>query len=190
MEVVKLFHKPYGVLSQFKPNGEKRTLTEFPQLAGGRAVGRLDEDSEGLLVVSNLPWVQTVLTRPGHVEKTYWAQVERVPDAAALVRLQTGVVLKDGPTRPAKARLLEDPGWPERSVPIRFRRDIPTQWVELRLLEGRNRQVRRMTAAVGHPTLRLVRVAIGALQLGELEAGQCRPLRVAEERWLQRLQRL
>lgn len=188
--MVKLFHKPYGVLSQYKPSGEKRTLMEFPELAGGRAVGRLDEDSEGLLVVTSLPWVQTLLTRPGQVEKTYWAQVERTPDATALARLESGLVLKDGPTRPARARLLDDPGLPERSVPIRFRRDIPTQWLELRLQEGRNRQVRRMTAAVGHPTLRLIRVGIGALELGDLPAGHSRLLRAGEERWLQRLRGL
>lgn len=159
----------------------------FPELAGGRAVGRLDEDSEGLLVVTSLGWVQTVLTRPGQVEKIYWAQVERVPEPQALGQLAAGVDLSDGPTRPARARLLPDPQVAERAVPIRFRKSVATAWIELCIHEGRNRQVRRMTAAVGHPTLRLIRVAIGALQLGGLDVGESRPLRATEERWLQRI---
>lgn len=185
--MVRLFHKPYGVLSQYKPHQGKHTLLEFPELAGGKAVGRLDEDSEGLLVISSLAWVQTCLTRPGTVEKTYWAQVEGVPTEAALQQLREGVTLRDGLTRPAGARLLEAPDLPPRPVPIRERRNQPTRWLELRLVEGKNRQVRRMTAAVGHPTLRLVRVSIGELRLSELAPGASRPLQPAELRWLQGL---
>lgn len=162
---------------------------EFPELAGGKAVGRLDEDSEGLLMISSWSWVQTVLTRPGRIEKVYWAQVEGIPTPEALETLRQGVPLRDGVTRPAGARLLDAPSLPARSVPIRERRHIPTQWMELRLQEGKNRQVRRMTAAVGFPTLRLMRVAIGELRLDALPPGESRALTTRERKWLETVRR-
>ena len=183
--VILLFHKPYGVLSQYKPVEGKRTLLEFPLLAGGKAVGRLDEDSEGLIVISNQAWVQALLTRPGQVEKTYRAQVERIPSLQALQQLREGVRCGDFVSAPARARLLPEPEMPPRDPPIRHRLNVPTAWLELTIKEGKNRQVRRMTAAVGHPTLRLVRVEIGGLRLGPLAAGQARPLTCEEARWLQ-----
>ena len=185
--LVILFHKPYGVLSQFKPVPGKRTLLEFPALAGGRAVGRLDEDSEGLLVISPWPWVQTALTRPGRVEKVYWAQIERQPSQEALQQWRQGVTLGDFNTAPARAQMVPDPPLPPRVPPIRHRLNVPTVWLELALKEGKNRQVRRMTAALGHPTLRLVRVAVGPLLLGELSAGQARPVTGSQMDWLKSL---
>lgn len=184
--VILVFHKPYGVMSQYKPMPGKRTLLEFPALKGGTAVGRLDEDSEGLLVISDLAWVQALLTQPGQIEKTYHAQVERIPDPAALEKLRQGVEFGGSLSRPARARLLPDLVMPEREPPIRHRLNVPTCWLELSLREGKNRQVRRMTAAVGHPTLRLLRVAVGALRLGELTAGQARELKSSELEWLKR----
>lgn len=164
----------------------KRTLLEFSALSGGKAVGRLDEDSEGLLMISDLAWVQTLLTRPGQIEKTYRAQVERIPDAQALQRLRQGVACGDFVSAPARARLLPNLQMAEREPPIRHRLSVPTSWLELQLREGKNRQVRRMTAAVGHPTLRLLRVGIGPIQLAELPPGQCRELTRAERDWLTR----
>lgn len=172
------------MLSQYKPVAGKRGLLEFPALSGGKAVGRLDEDSEGLLMISDQAWVQTLLTRPGQIEKTYRAQVERIPDSVALQRLRQGVSCGDFTSAPARARLLPDLQMAEREPPIRQRLRVPTSWLELQLREGKNRQVRRMTAAVGHPTLRLIRVGIGPIQLGELAPGQCRPLTRAERDWL------
>ena len=185
--LVILFHKPCGVLSQFKPVEGKRTLLEFPALAGGRAVGRLDEDSEGLLVVTRWPWVQTLLTRPGRLEKIYWAQVEGLPTESTLRAWQRGIVVGDYTTAPARARRLDDPQLSPRIPPIRHRLNVPTSWLELALREGKNRQVRRMTAALGHPTLRLVRVAVGQLRLGSLGMGEARPAGPAELDWLQKL---
>jgi 23S rRNA pseudouridine2457 synthase len=150
-------------------------------------VGRLDEDSEGLLLVSDQPWVIQALTTPGRVEKVYWAQVERIPSSLAVQAWREGVRLKDGLTAPARAELLADPGLPERVPPIRHRVRVPTAWLELGLKEGKNRQVRRMTAALGHPTLRLLRVAVGELLLGGLQAGESRPARGAELHWLKGL---
>ncbi len=187
--VILVFHKPYGVLSQYKPVAGKRSLLEFPALSGGKAVGRLDEDSEGLLMISDQAWVQTLLTRPGQTEKTYRAQVERIPDASALQRLRQGVSCGDFVSAPARARLLPDLEMAEREPPIRHRLSVPTVWLELQLREGKNRQVRRMTAAVGHPTLRLLRVAVGIIQLDDLAPGQCRPLTGAEKDWLTRVGR-
>ena len=185
--MIRAFHKPYGVLSQFRPVEGKRSLLEFPELKGSRAVGRLDEDSEGLLLVSDDPIIQTALTTPGRVEKVYWAQVERCPDETALQALRAGVELRDGLTLPARARLLPDLQLDPRDPPIRFRAHIPTCWLELTLKQGKNRQVRRMTAAVGHPTLRLIRVQIGPIKLEDLQAGHSRSLNADEERWIQGL---
>jgi 23S rRNA pseudouridine2457 synthase len=167
-------YKPYGYLSRFTPDGSAhQPLAALGLPRDVWPVGRLDADSEGLLVLSSDKALVDRLLSPRHAhEKTYLAQVERVPDEAALERLRAGVILDDKPTLPARARLLEAPPLlPERDPPIRFRKSVPTAWLELVLVEGRNRQVRRMTAAVGFPTLRLVRAAIGRLRLFEELAG-------------------
>lgn len=176
-----LFWKPYGVLCQFtrEPGTEHRTLAEFIDVPGVYAAGRLDHDSEGLVVLTDDGALQHRLTDPrrGH-ERTYWAQVERVPEEAALRRLREGVMVQGKRTLPAKARLLEaEPELPERVPPVRHRLNVPTAWVEITLTEGRNRQVRRMTAAVGHPTLRLVRVRMGEWTLEGLRPGEWREVR-------------
>jgi 23S rRNA pseudouridine2457 synthase len=167
------FNKPYGVLSQFTPEGRWRALKDFIDLPGVYVAGRLDADSEGLLLLTNDGQLQARIADPRYkMEKTYWVQVEGVPDEAALEALRCGVQLSDGPTRPAKARLIDPPPalWP-RDPPIRVRAAKPTAWVELGITEGRNRQVRRMTAAVGYPTLRLIRAAIGPHTLDGLAPG-------------------
>jgi pseudouridine synthase len=180
--------KPYGVVSRFTPAGGHPGLATLIELRGAWPVGRLDHDSEGLLLLTDDGALAHRLTTPRFAHpRTYWAEVERVPGAAALARLAAGVVIQGRRTRPAEARLLEaPPPLPPRPVPIRFRKAVPTAWLELTLREGRNRQVRRMTAAVGHPTLRLVRVAIGPLRLLELglAPGAWRPLAPAEQRAL------
>ena len=170
------FNKPYGVLSQFTPEGRWRGLKDFIDMPGVYVAGRLDADSEGLLLLTNDGKLQARISDPRFkMEKTYWVQVEGTPDEAALAALRAGVQLNDGPTRPARARLLDPPPavW-ERDPPIRVRQAIPTAWIELAISEGRNRQVRRMTAAVGLPTLRLVRAAIGPHTLDGLAPGTWR----------------
>ena len=170
------FNKPYGVMTQFTGKDGKPTLSKFSLPHGVYPAGRLDHDSEGLLILTDDGGLVHRLTDPkrGH-PRVYWAQVERVPDADALKALRKGVQLSDGKSLPCGAKLLdEEPMLPPRDPPIRFRLNVPTAWVELTLTEGRNRQVRRMTAAVGHPTLRLVRSAIGNLKLGDLEPGKWR----------------
>jgi 23S rRNA pseudouridine2457 synthase len=167
------FNKPYGVLSQFTPEGRWRGLKDFIDLPGVYVAGRLDADSEGLLLLTGDGRLQARIADPRFkMDKTYWVQVEGVPDAAALAALRDGVQLNDGPTRPARARLLDPPPtvW-VREPPIRVRQNIPTAWIELVIREGRNRQVRRMTAAVGFPTLRLIRAAIGPYTLDDLPPG-------------------
>jgi 23S rRNA pseudouridine2457 synthase len=167
------FWKPYGVLTQFTDPQGRSTLADYINIPGIYAAGRLDHDSEGLLLLTDSGALNARLTQPQYAHpRTYWAQVERVPDEAALQQLRTGLDLKDGRTRPAIVRLIQTPNLPERPVPIRFRKNVPTVWLELTLTEGRNRQVRRMTAAVGHPTLRLVRWAIGSVTLAGLQPGQ------------------
>jgi 23S rRNA pseudouridine2457 synthase len=165
------------VLSQFTDEGSgKRTLKEFIPVPGVYPAGRLDYDSEGLLVLTDDGALQARISNPKHkVEKTYWVQVEGLPDATALRTLASGVDLKDGRTRPGKARAIPGPEglWP-RDPPIRFRKSVPDSWIELTISEGRNRQVRRMTAAVGHPTLRLIRARIGDWQLDDLALGDWR----------------
>jgi 23S rRNA pseudouridine2457 synthase len=173
MARVVLFNKPYGVLSQFTGEPGVATLADFIDIPGVYVAGRLDKDSEGLLVLTDDGQLQHQISAPKHKQvKTYWAQVEGVPSEPALARLRAGVELKDGLTRPAEARLLPAPSlWP-RDPPIRERKAIPTGWIELGLREGRNRQVRRMTAAVGLPTLRLVRYAVGRWTLDGLGPGE------------------
>ena len=175
-EVTRLlcFHKPYGVLSQFTPEGKWQGLKDWIDVPGVYVAGRLDADSEGLLLLTNDGQLQARIADPRHkMEKTYWVQVEGMPDETALQRLRDGVELSDGKTLPAKARLIDpQPGmWP-RNPPIRVRQNIPDCWIELVIREGKNRQVRRMTAAVGHPTLRLVRAAIGPYSIEGLAPGQ------------------
>jgi 23S rRNA pseudouridine2457 synthase len=174
-----LFYKPYDVLCQFTdPQSNRKTLKDYIPIPSVYAVGRLDRDSEGLLLLTNDGQVQHRLSHPRfHHPRTYWVQVERIPDQQALQQLQQGIQLKDYRTRSAQVKLLaSEPVLPPRHPPIRFRKTVPTAWLEMTLTEGRNRQVRRMTAAVGFPTLRLVRVAIAHLQLQELEPGQWRDL--------------
>ena len=176
------FHKPYGVLSQFtKMTPQHRTLAEFGFPKNVYPIGRLDCDSEGLLLLSDEKTWNDRLLNPRHAhERTYHVQVEGIATQAAMDRLKKGVWIQGHKTKRSQARLLQDPGYPARAVPIRARLKIPTSWIELALTEGKNRQVRRMTAAVGFPTLRLIRVALGGLGLGDLEAGQWRKLAFAE----------
>ena len=170
------FHKPYGVLSQFTPEpGSKwRTLAEFGFPKDVYSLGRLDADSEGLLLLSDEPGLNSRLMDPKQAhQRTYWAQVEGIPDHSAIQQLAKGVDLEGKRTLPCQARLINpSPEIPPRNPPIRTRKSVPDSWVELVLREGRNRQVRKMTAKVGHPTLRLIRTAIGAYALGNLPAGQ------------------
>jgi 23S rRNA pseudouridine2457 synthase len=165
------FNKPFGVLSQFTPDGStNRTLAEFGFPKGVYPLGRLDADSEGLLLLSDEPGLNERLLEPRRAhERTYWAQVERIPTPANLQKLAAGVPIQNYQTRPCKVRLLDpQPEIAPRDPPIRYRKNVPDTWLELTLIEGKNRQVRRMTAAIGHPTLRLIRVAIGRLCLSDL----------------------
>jgi len=175
-----VFNKPYGVLSQF--SGKDRTLSAYISVPGVYPVGRLDRDSEGLLLLTDDGALQRRLSDPRFAHpRTYWAQVEHIPGEPALQRLRQGLNIQGYRTRPAQVRLLqEEPDLPGRNPPIRFRKNVPTAWLELILVEGRNRQVRRMTAAVGHPTLRLVRVAIGQLTLAGLRPGRWREVTTTE----------
>lgn len=168
-----LFYKPYGVLTQFTTTGpDERCLADYPFPPGVYPVGRLDKDSEGLLLLTSDGAANARLSDPAYAkEKCYWVQVERIPDDAALGRLAAGVVIRGYRTRPCRVRRIDPPALPERDPPIRSRRDIPTCWLEIVLTEGKNRQVRRMTAAVGHPTLRLVRARIDRFSLGSLTPG-------------------
>ncbi len=177
-----LLNKPYRVLTRFTRSDDRPTLADHVRLPGAYPAGRLDYDSEGLLLLTDDGRLQAGITDPRHaLEKTYWAQVEGEPGEHQVAQLRDGVALPDGPTRPAGARRIEAPPglWP-RDPPIRYRAKIPTAWLEIRLREGRNRQVRRMTAAVGLPTLRLVRAAIGPLTLAGLAPGESREASAAE----------
>ena len=171
------FNKPYGVVSQFTPEGRWQGLVDYLKLPEYRVAGRLDADSEGLLLLTDNGALQARIAEPRHkLPKCYWAQVEGIPDEAALSALRAGPLLNDGPTRPCVVALLPEDVearclWP-RNPPIRFRKSIPTTWLAITLTEGRNRQVKRMCAAVGLPVLRLVRVSVGGVQLLELNDGQ------------------
>ena len=182
-----LFNKPFRVLSQFSAAGERATLARYIDAPGVYPAGRLDYDSEGLLLLTGDGALQALLSEPRHrTWKTYWAQVEGIPGEQALEALRQGVELKDGRTLPARARRIDPPPlWP-RDPPIRARRHIPDSWIELAIREGRNRQVRRMTAAVGHPTLRLVRVAVGPFALDGLAPGAWREAVIPAD-WLSAL---
>jgi 23S rRNA pseudouridine2457 synthase len=178
------FNKPYDVLPQFTDSGSqgspRQTLSAFIDCPGVYAAGRLDRDSEGLMLLTDTGRLQAWISDPKHkMAKTYWVQVEGQPDAAAISALEKGVALKDGMTRPAKARLMAEPAqlW-ARTPPIRARKSIPTSWISLTLREGKNRQVRRMTAALGFPTLRLIRYSIGAWTLDGLSQGAWEDLEI------------
>lgn len=176
MATVVLFNKPYGVLTQFTTEGERKTLRDFISVPGIYPAGRLDADSEGLVVLTDDGALQARISHPRHKQtKVYWVQVEGVPDETALDGLRAGLDLGDFKTRPCEARRIAEPAklWP-RDPPIRRRAVIPTAWLEIRIAEGKNRQVRRMTAKVGFPTLRLIRWAVGDWTLGDLRPGQSR----------------
>jgi 23S rRNA pseudouridine2457 synthase len=188
-----LFYKPYNVLCQFTDDSptaaQRQTLKDYIPIPGVYPVGRLDQDSEGLLLLTNHGQLQHRLSDPKFRHpRTYWVQVERIPDAAAIRQLQQGVVIQGYKTRPAHVVLLtQAPDLPPRDPPIRFRKTVPTAWLAITLTEGRNRQVRRMTAAVGFPTLRLVRSQIGNLSLTGLHPGEWRNLTPSELRYLKSL---
>jgi 23S rRNA pseudouridine2457 synthase len=189
-----LFYKPYNVLSQFSQGSAHGsspclTLKDFVPVADVYPVGRLDRDSEGLMLLTNYGQVQHRLSDPHFAHpRTYWIQVEPVPPPSALAQLRQGVTIKGYRTRPCQVELLStEPSLPPRNPPIRYRQSIPTAWLKMTLQEGKNRQVRRMTAAVGYPTLRLVRVAIAHLNLGTLKPGQWRLATPNERQWLLRL---
>lgn len=167
-----LLNKPFNVLSQFTDEIGRKTLKEFISVNNIYPAGRLDRDSEGLVLLTDSGALQHYISDPKYtLEKTYWVQVENIPDEAALEKLRLGIKLKEGVTRAAKATLIAPPDiWP-RTPPIRERKAIPSQWLELKISEGKNRQVRRMTAAIGHPTLRLIRYAIGEWTLDNIASG-------------------
>lgn len=182
------FNKPFGVLPCFTDPEERPTLAAYVPVQGVYAAWGLDRDSEGLMLPTSDGALAHGITDPEQkLPKVYWVQVERVPNAEALNRLRQGVTLGRKRTRPAEVRPLpEETKLPDRPVPVRFRKSVPTAWLEMTLREGMNRQVRRMTAAVGHPALRLVRIAIGRVKLGDLPVGRWRPITAEEEAWFRR----
>lgn len=167
------FYKPYGVLCQFTGEENDITLANFGLPKDVYPAGRLDKDSEGLLVLTNDGVFNQRLTNPKYEkEKTYWVQVERIPSAESLNQLAKGLKIKSYTTRPCKVKIIPEPSVMERTPPIRFRKNVPTCWLELKIKEGKNRQVRRMTAAIGHPTLRLIRISMEKLTLSTLTPGE------------------
>ena len=179
IQMILLFNKPFGVLSQFTVDGSKnRNLSEFGFPKGVYPIGRLDADSEGLLLLSDEPGLNSRLLDPDHRhEREYWAQVERIPTLDALRELEQGVSIRDHKTLPCQVTLLDPPPrLSPRDPPIRVRKNVPDCWISLRLMEGKNRQVRRMTAAIGHPTLRLIRVRIAQISMGNLPVGHWRKI--------------
>ena len=171
-----LLNKPFRVLCQFRDPDGRRTLADFVELADVYPAGRLDYDSEGLLLLTDDGRLQARISQPrSKIRKTYLVQVEGEPGAAQMQQLQQGVTLKDGPARALSAQIVQEPEWLwRRNPPVRYRKSVPDGWIEITLDQGRNRQVRRMTAAVGLPTLRLIRTAIGPFQLQDLEPGETR----------------
>jgi len=171
-----LLNKPFQVLTRFKSDDGRQTLANYLSAPGFHPAGRLDYDSEGLLLLTDHGPLQAQISHPKFkVAKTYFVQVENIPDTAALLQLQRGVRLNDGITLPAQAELIEEPDWLwPRTPPIRFRKNIPTAWLKLTIKEGRNRQVRRMTAAIGHPTLRLIRWSVGPWSIAGMSPGEWR----------------
>jgi 23S rRNA pseudouridine2457 synthase len=178
-----LFNKPYLVLCQFTDPEGRPTLADYIPFPELYPAGRLDYDSEGLLVLTDAGWLQHMIAHPRHkLPKTYWVQVEDIPTAAALAQLERGVELRDGRTRPARVERIVEPAiWP-RVPPIRERKNIPTSWLAITIAEGRKRQIRHMTAAVGFPTLRLIRQAVGPWQLGGLQPGEWKPVTCPRDR--------
>lgn len=185
MPTLALF-KPYDVLTKFTDAEDRPTLADYVDVPNVYPAGRLDRDSEGLLLLTDDARLARRIADPRHeLAKVYLAQVERIPDEKALARLRHGIVIQDYQTRPAQVELLaQEPILPARPVPIRYRKNVPTAWLRLTVREGRNRQLRRMTAAVGHPTLRLLRIAVGPIQLGSLLPGEWRELIASEVRSL------
>jgi 23S rRNA pseudouridine2457 synthase len=178
------FNKPFGVLSQFTGDGSKnRTLAEFGFPKNVWPIGRLDADSEGLLLLSDEPTWNEKLLHPRHAhEREYWAQIEKIPTSESLKKLEKGILIQGRKTLPCRAWILKpQPEIPPRNPPIRFRKSVPDCWIGLELIEGKNRQVRKMTAAIGHPTLRLIRVRIGIFWLGDLAQGKWRILSATDE---------
>ena len=173
-----LFNKPFNVLCQFTDKEGRKTLSDFIPLKNVYAAGRLDYDSEGLVVLTDDGKLQNKISDPTHkLEKTYWVQVEGIPNTESLNTLRKGILLKDGLTKPAKIKLIDAPSVTDRNPPIRERKNIPTSWLELIITEGKNRQVRRMTAAIGHPTLRLVRYSIGDWTIANLKSGDYKSIK-------------
>lgn len=168
-----LFHKPYGVLSQFTPEGGARALSEFSLPKSVYAAGRLDKDSEGLLLLTDDgPLIEALLNPKNEKPKTYWALVERIPTEEELRRFRQGLLIEDYKTRPCEVKVLDpQPQVPPREPPVRIRKTVQDVWLEITIVEGKNRQVRKMTAAIGHPTLRLIRVRLAGLELGNLAPG-------------------
>jgi len=170
-----LFNKPFNVLCQFTDREGRKTLSDFVKIKNVYAAGRLDFDSEGLVILTDDGKLQHLISDPENkLEKTYWVQVEGIPIEESLNKLRKGILLKDGVTKPAKVKLIDAPKITERNPPIRERKNIPTNWIELIITEGKNRQVRRMTAAIGHPTLRLIRYSIGDWNIDNIKPSEYR----------------
>lgn len=177
-----LFNKPYGVLSQFTSEAGARSLAEFYLPKGVYAAGRLDKDSEGLLLLTDDgPMIERLLNPKNEKQKTYWALVERVPTEEELQRMRRGLRIENYTTLPCEVRIIDpQPELPPRVPPVRFRKNVQDVWLEIKIIEGKNRQVRKMTAAIGHPTLRLIRKAIGRMELGDLKPGEWKEILAAD----------